>query len=296
MTFLEDTLGSLLAVIPRVLLFLVIVVIGWIVAELLLSVVAKLLKRVGFDRAVERGGIDRWLGDNDASQVTARLVYYAILLFTLQFAFNVFGPNPVSDIIASIVAFLPRAFIALVIVVIAAAIASAVKDLVTSVLGALSYGRMLGTLAQVFILGLGIIAALNQVGIATAVTTPVLIAVLATIGGVIVVGVGGGLIQPMRQRWERLLARGESEMDVVRSEMGRSERMARSDSPQRSYAGQGVGAAVDPSHPRAAEDTETTSESSPGSDESAGAGSDTGSGRPGRRLGRRLGRMRRPGR
>ena len=42
------------------------------------------------------------------------------------------------------------------------------------------------------IVGLGVIAALNQIGVATTVTTPVLIAVLATGGGVIVVGVGGG--------------------------------------------------------------------------------------------------------
>jgi hypothetical protein len=54
----------------------------------------------------------------------------------------------------------------------------------------------------VLIIGFGVIAALDQVGVAGSVTTPVLIAVLATIGGVIVVGVGGGLVQPMQDRWE----------------------------------------------------------------------------------------------
>ena len=62
----------------------------------------------------------------------------------------------------------------------------------------LSYGRMLANLASVFILGLGIIAALNQVGIALTVTLPVLVAILGTIGGILVVGVGGGLIKPCR--------------------------------------------------------------------------------------------------
>ncbi len=37
---------------------------------------------------------------------------------------------------------------------------------------------------------------------ATSVTTPILIAVLAIIAGVIIVGAGGGLIKPMQQRWE----------------------------------------------------------------------------------------------
>ena len=48
----------------------------------------------------------------------------------------------------------------------------------------------------------GIIAALGKINIATTVTTPVLVTVLATIGGVIVVGFGGGLIKPAQQRWD----------------------------------------------------------------------------------------------
>lgn len=58
---------------------------------------------------------------------------------------------------------------------------------------------------------LGVIAALSQIGIAIAVTLPVLIAVLATVGGILIVGVGGGLVGPMRHRWERILDRAERE-------------------------------------------------------------------------------------
>lgn len=252
MEYLQNALGSVVAVAPKILLFLVILVVGWIVAKLLLNVVARLLNRVGFDRAVERGGLRRWTGTYEPSQLTAKLVYYGILLIALQLAFGVFGPNPVSNIINAIVAFLPLAFVALVIVVISAAIASAVKDIITSALSGFSYGRMLGTIAQVFILALGVIAALNQVGIATTVTTPVLIAILATVGGVVVVGAGGGLIWPMRDRWERWLARGEAEMGVVKSQLERGQTTTRTaGAPQPTYAGQGTAAAVDPAHPRA---------------------------------------------
>jgi hypothetical protein len=78
---------------------------------------------------------------------------------------------------------------------------------------------LLATTASVFILGLGIIAALNQVGIATAVTTPVLIAVLATIAGIFIVGVGGGLVRPMQERWERWLTNAEVEAPRVRRQV-----------------------------------------------------------------------------
>jgi hypothetical protein len=76
---------------------------------------------------------------------------------------------------------------------------------------------MLGTIAAVFIWGLGIIAALNQMGIATTVTTPVLVTVLATIGGVVVVGMGGGLIVPMRQRWETWIGRMEAQLPEAKA-------------------------------------------------------------------------------
>jgi len=252
MEYLEDALGAVITALPKIVLFVVILVIGWIIARVLRNLVAKGLGRVGFDRAVERGGLRRWMGTLSASDLAARLVYYGVLLFTLQLAFGVFGPNPVSNLINAMVAFLPKVFVALVIVVIAAAIGAAAKDVITSALGGLSYGRLLATVAQVFILALGLIAALNQIGIATTVTTPVLIAVLATIGGVIIVGVGGGLIQPMRNRWERWLARSEAEMDTIRSHVQASRQatpVTGSAAPQPAYTGQGVGAAVDPSHP-----------------------------------------------
>jgi hypothetical protein len=171
------------------------------------------LGKVGFDRVVERGGLKTMLdrGNYDASGLIAKVVYYAVLLIALEVAFGVFGPNPISTILTAVVAWLPRLIVAMLIIVVVGAIARVVKDLVSNALAGLSYGRLLGTIASVFIWGLGIIAALNQMGIATTVTTPVLIAVLATVGGVLVVGLGGGLIKPMQQRWETWIGRAEDQ-------------------------------------------------------------------------------------
>lgn len=204
-----DMWRAVLLFIPRAVAFIVILVIGWLIARAVLKAVDAALERVNFDRAVERGGIKRALARTkyDASDILARLAYYAVLLFTLQFAFGVWGPNAISDLISGVVAWIPRAFVAIIIVVVAAAIASAVRDLVSGALGGLTYGRILADVVAVFILALGVIAALNQVGIATTVTTPVLIAVLATVAGILIVGVGGGLVKPMQSRWEGWLSR-----------------------------------------------------------------------------------------
>ena len=208
-----DMLRSVLLFLPKALAFLVILLVGWLIAKAVRKLVDKILERLGFDRLVERGGIKTALQRSkyDASDIVAKLVYYAILLFTLQLAFGIWGPNPISALITGVVAWLPRAFVAIIIVVVASAIAKGVKDLITASLGGLSYGRVLANIASVFILGLGIIAALNQIGVATTVTTPILITVLAIIAGVIIVGVGGGLVKPMQNRWDGWLNRAEQE-------------------------------------------------------------------------------------
>ncbi len=216
---IDSALTSIATFVPKLVLFLVILIVGVIVAKVLSKVVDRVLEKVGFDRAVERGGVGKALAGSqlDASDILAKVVYYAVLLFTLQLAFSSFGPNPVSDLLTTFVAYLPRVFVAIVIVVISSAIAAGVKSLITGALGGLSYGRTLASIASVFVLGLGIIAALNQVGIATTVTTPVLVAVLATVAGILVVGVGGGLIKPMQQRWEGYLSAAEAEAPKVKA-------------------------------------------------------------------------------
>ncbi|WP_223179063.1 mechanosensitive ion channel family protein [Phycicoccus endophyticus] len=201
---LQNGLTTVAEFVPRLVLFLVVLVVGFVVARVVAKVVAGVLERVGFDRAIERGGVGRVMAGSeyDPSDILAKLVYYFVLLFTLQLAFSAFGPNPVSDLLTRIIAFLPAVFVAIVIVVVAAAVAAALRTLVEGSLGGLSYGRVLANVAAVFVIGLGLVAALNQVGIATTVTTPVLVAVLATVGGVVVVGVGGG--------WSSRCSRGGS--------------------------------------------------------------------------------------
>ncbi|MBF4631104.1 hypothetical protein ITJ42_07740 [Clavibacter michiganensis subsp. phaseoli] len=217
---LQDGLAAVIAFVPLALLFLLILVVGLIVAKLISKALDKLLEKVGFDRLVERGGIKRALAGSklDASDIVAKIVYYTLVLFVLQFAFGVFGQNPVSDLLQGIIGFLPKIIVAIIIVVIASAIAAGAKGLIQNTLGGLSYGKVLGNVVAVFILFLGITAALNQIEVATTVTTPILIAVLAIIAGVIIVGAGGGLIKPMQARWETMLTKAEEEAPKIQQQ------------------------------------------------------------------------------
>lgn len=206
---LKDGLGqawSLVATfVPKLIGFLIILLIGWLIAKAVAKALTMVLGKLGFGTLIEKTGLKGMLRQSnvDAVDIIGKLVYYFILLIALQLAFGVFGPsNPVSQLLNQVIAFLPRIVVGIVLLIVAAAIAKVVRDMVNSAMGTRPAGRLIGTIAYWLIMALGIIAALNQVNIATTVTTPVLITVLATIGGVIVVGFGGGLIRPAQQRWE----------------------------------------------------------------------------------------------
>ncbi|MDQ2755084.1 MAG: hypothetical protein M3Y71_00715 [Actinomycetota bacterium] len=217
---LTKALDSVVAFIPQLLGFLLILLIGWLIAKAISKVVGKLLEKAGFDRAVERGGVKKALEKSkfDASDIVAKLIYYTLMLFVLQLAFGVFGSNPISLLISGIIAFLPKLIVAIIIIVVAAAIAAAVKTLIEGTLGGLSYGKVLANIASGFILFLGVVAALNQIEVATSITTPILVAILATLAGVLIVGAGGGLIKPMQTRWETYLAKAEEEAPKVKEQ------------------------------------------------------------------------------
>lgn len=209
----QNLLNTVAHSLPKVAVFLLVLVAGWLVATIIKRAIQALLHRLKFERVADRGPIGQALGRRgyDATTLLARIVYYAVLLVTLQLAFGVFGPNPVSRLIDGMVSWLPKAIVAIILVIVASAIARVVKDLIGAALGGLSYGGFVASTAAVVIIALGVIAALNQVGIAGAVTQPVLIAVLATAGAILAIGVGGGMVRPMEQRWERMLNAAERE-------------------------------------------------------------------------------------
>ncbi|WP_017582897.1 mechanosensitive ion channel family protein [Nocardiopsis valliformis] len=217
---LMDAWQAIVGFVPSLLGFLVILVLGWIIAWFVGKAVAKGLHGAGLDRALHRGGVAQYFENSrwTASELGGKIIYYVGLLFVLTMAFNVFGPNPVSTLLSDVIAWIPHGIVALVIIVVTAMIAKAVRDLVSGALGGLSYGRILANVAAVAVLALGVIAALNQMGVAVAVTLPVLIAVLATAGGILVVGVGGGLIKPMQSRWSRWLEVAERETGRIGDE------------------------------------------------------------------------------
>lgn len=214
----QDAWSRVATFVPKLLGFLIILLVGYFIAKALQKIVAAALERVGFDRLVERGSLKTALARSktDASDILGVIVFWTIFLIVLQLAFGVFGTNPVSDMIAGIVAYLPNLFVAVVILVIAAAVAKVVTDILAATLGAVEGGTWIARGAGVAILVIGIFAALNQLQIAPAIVNGLFYAILAVIVGSAIVAVGGGGIKTMQRYWERTATGLESKTQEVK--------------------------------------------------------------------------------
>lgn len=241
MQSLETAFDSVVQFVPKLIAFLLILVVGWFVSKWVGKLLGKLLGKAGLDRVGEKSGLRRFTGRFELSQLFGRLIYYMLLLFTLQLAFGAFGPNPVSNLLTSLVGWLPQLFVGILLVVVAFAIANAVHGMVAGMLSETGYGQTVARIAQVAIVFIGVVAATSQAGIADSVTQPLMWMVFAAVAGVTIVGVGGGLIGPMRQRWERMLNSAENETARMKSSM----RQSPTDPMGRSYTSERYGGAAD---------------------------------------------------
>lgn len=215
-----DGIATVTTFIPKLIGFLIILLVGYFIAKAVAKILDKVLERVHFDEAVEKGPVKQALSRSqyDASDIVSKLVFYAIFIPVLSAAIGTLGIQALQAPLAAFIALIPKIIVAVILVVLGGVVAGAVKKLIEGTLGGLSYAKVLGDVVGVLVL-LGFLkAALDEVGVATDVTGPVLIALLATVAGILIVGVGGAMIGPMQSRVENLLSKAEAEAGNVRRE------------------------------------------------------------------------------
>ncbi|MFC7404602.1 mechanosensitive ion channel family protein [Georgenia alba] len=193
---LQDTLGSLVAFVPRLLAALVILFIGWIVAKVIEKAVVTVMRKVRFGNLLQRAGIAapmERMGFGDGSRLLAKILYFAIVLIALQLAIASLGIVALEELLNSLVALLPQIFVALVIVVITGAVANAIKSLFGPAIVRMPAGNLLLSIIVGAIWVIGVFAAIDQVGIAAGIVDTLFNVIVGSLGLILVIkfGVGG---------------------------------------------------------------------------------------------------------
>jgi hypothetical protein len=194
---LQRGLDELVAFLPRLIGFLVILLIGWLIARAVRALIVKALQGVGVDRALSGGTagpyVARVMPDARPSEVIGTIVFWFLFLGALAIAVSQLGIAALNNFVASIVAYLPNVAVAILIFVVAGAVAAAVGSLVTRTLGDTATGKIAAAAAPVLIMGIATFMILDQLNIAPAIVQITYIALVGSValGLALAFGLGG---------------------------------------------------------------------------------------------------------
>jgi hypothetical protein len=197
MTSIAGALALFLAAIPRVLGFLVILIVGWLVASAIAKVVASLLRAVRFNDLAARSGLRDFVTsmgvEADPSGLIADAVKWFVRLIVLVTAFDALGLPAVSQVLQALLLWLPNLIVAMVVLVIAGLAANALHGLIRGATAEAGFGRpdLLAGIARAAVWTFGVIVAVNQIGIATTLVNTLF---MATVGALaLALGLAFGL-------------------------------------------------------------------------------------------------------
>jgi hypothetical protein len=213
-------LDELVAFLPRLVGFLIILLIGWLIARAIKALLVKALQGVGVDRALETGAtgpyVARVMPDARPSEVIGTVVFWFLFLGVLAIAVSQLGINALDNFVQSIAAYLPNVVVAILIFVPAAA-----SGFVSRAFGDTATGKILGSAAPVLIMGIATFMILDQLNIAPAIVEITYVALLGSValGMAIAFGLGGRDVAA--RMLEDAYRSGRERRDEVRRYRGR---------------------------------------------------------------------------
>src|SRR5215208_4560903 len=190
---LRAGLDAFLAFVPQLIGAIVILIVGYIVAKIRQAVVARVLKAVGFDGWMERGGIkqffDRAQTRATPATVLGKLVFWFVFIIAITMAADALGIRQVSAVLGQLIAYIPSIIAAILILILAALLANFLSGIVRGATGS----DVLASIARYAIFVYAVFAAITQLGIAVELTAPTFLIVLGgvALGAAMAFGIGG---------------------------------------------------------------------------------------------------------
>jgi len=179
----QNAVDGFFAFLPNLLGFLVLLVVGYIVARIVKGIVVKLLDKVGLDRQLRESDankyVDRVLPGASAANGIGRVVFWLIFVFFLFAAIGALKIPAVTTFMNQVLAYLPNVIVAILIFVVAALVAGAVAAGVAKVMGDTPTGKIVATVVPAVVMVIALFMILEQLQIAPEI---VRIAFAATMG------------------------------------------------------------------------------------------------------------------
>ena len=172
LTSMTQALSLFLAAIPKVIAFVLIAIIGWIIASLVARAVEALLRSVRFNDMAQRSGFGGFVANTgvktDSAGFVALVAKWFIRLIALVVAFDALGLPAVSDVLRQLLLWLPNVVVAVAVLIIGGLAANALAGLVRGATAKADLGNpdLLANIARVAVWAFAIVVAVNQIGVA----------------------------------------------------------------------------------------------------------------------------------
>lgn len=163
--------------VPQLLAALVLLFIGWLVANLVRTGVAKLLDVLKFDTLSERTGLEAFLKQGNItlslSQIIGKLAYWIVILVVVVMVSNSLGLHMVAELFNRVVFYIPNIIVAILVLVFGILIARFINRMIFAYLNNLgvSGALVLSTLAEYAVIIFVVFVALEQLQIGTSLLT-----------------------------------------------------------------------------------------------------------------------------
>lgn len=158
--------------IPNIIIAILVFVVGWIIASLVGKVIERLFSTAKVDDVLKKAGVDSSLAKAGITMNSGRfvggLVRWFVIVVFLIVSFDILHLSQVNEFLKGVVvSYLPQVIASVLIILVAAVIADAVQRIVESSAKAaeLRPAKFLGVVARSVIWIVGVLAALDQLGI-----------------------------------------------------------------------------------------------------------------------------------
>ncbi|MGE8504707.1 mechanosensitive ion channel domain-containing protein [Pseudomonas berkeleyensis] len=184
--------------IPNLFVALVLVLLGFVVAKLLDTLLSKLLGKVGLDRLMTGTGLTKLLArvgiQASVSTLIGKIVYWFVLLIFLVSAAESLGLQRVSATLDVLALYLPKVFGAALVLLAGVLLAQLVSGLVRGAAEGvgLDYANGLGRVAQGLVIIISISVAIGQLEVKTDLLNNVIAIVLISVGLAVALALGLG--------------------------------------------------------------------------------------------------------
>jgi len=166
----ENAVDTIVGFLPNLLGALVILVVGYVIARVVATVVRKLLARMELDRrlgeSTARRYVDAVLPGASPTSGIARFVFWLVFAFFVVAAIGALEIPTVTDFMNEVLAYLPNILVAILIFVVAALLSSAVSGGVKRAMGETTTGSIVASTAPALIMVIAMFMILEQLQIA----------------------------------------------------------------------------------------------------------------------------------